>query len=162
MSDSGPKTSLRNVLRPAPPRLPSAARIDVAAVAMAMADCDRVLVMDGDRLIGAVSEADLLRRMCEPAGRHRTLREIAGGHVATLEASATVGDAVAAFCRGADRTLIVTDGGRVVGCVRPRDVLPDRRKVAAGRPATAPLLASSERPPLTPCSANSPHDTAVR
>ena len=119
---TGPQT-LRDAMRPAPPRLPASASLEAARRAMHVADCDRVLVMDGERLAGAVTESDLLRRFGEYADcRCRRVGDAAGADVLTLTAETPVEEAAAAFRRSARRLIVVTDGGQVIGCVRPRDV----------------------------------------
>ena len=119
---TGPQ-KLREAMRPAPPRLPASASLEAARRAMHVADCDRVLVMDGERLAGAVTESDLLRRFGEYADcRCRRVGDVAGADVLTLAAETPVEEAAAAFRRSARRLIVVTDGGEVVGCVRPRDV----------------------------------------
>lgn len=90
-----------------------------------------LLVVDGDRLVGIVSDRDLKRAMAPPASdaiaQDRSLAEplarIMTRDVLTIEPTAPVEDAARVMLTERISALPVTDGDRLVGIVTETDVL---------------------------------------
>jgi CBS domain-containing protein len=97
--------------------------------AMAERDIGAVVVLDGGRLIGMLSERDCAREVVL-AGRsaHDTkVSEIMTAEVVTINPGETVEDCGALLmARHHVRHLPVVDAGRVVGVISARDILEER------------------------------------
>lgn len=92
---------------------------------MAAKNIGAVLVLDGERLAGILSERDCARKV-ELEGRTAAttrVREIMTGDVVTVPATATVEDCHALMRRHRIRHLPVVENGRLVGVLSSRDVL---------------------------------------
>ena len=74
-----------------------------------------VPVMEGERLVGIVSEADVLREL--PAGRPRKARDVMTSDVATVGVDTPVEDIAALLAARGIRRVPVVQGERVVGIV---------------------------------------------
>ena len=117
--------------------------MEAARRALLIADCDRVLVMDAERLVGAGTESDLLRRVSEEKDcRCRCLTEVVGCDVATLLADESIDVAAAIFRTGARRLIVLLESGKVIGSVRPRDVMVPSASRVDGAPHVGTTLSS--------------------
>ncbi|HJQ74943.1 MAG TPA: CBS domain-containing protein [Gaiellaceae bacterium] len=103
-----------------------------AARAMAARRVGSALVFEGDRLVGIVTERDILRAVAE--GR---LGETAGEAMTpqpeTIAASDPIEHAGVLMLHGGFRHLPVTEGGEVVGVVSIRDLVGHALQDAAPR-----------------------------
>ncbi len=96
-----------------------------ALVAMADNRVGFLLVLDGDRLVGVLSERDFLRKLV-PSGRtaeQARVDELMTREVVTVTPSEHVRDCVRLMDRHGIRHLPVVDGSRVVGVISVRDLL---------------------------------------
>jgi CBS domain-containing protein len=115
--------------------VPTTATVADAARLMEHAGVGSLLVMDGDRLAGIVTDRDLaLRVVALRSPYDGRVDAVMTCNVVTLQPSASRHDAVSAFRRHAVRRLPVVDGERVVGVVALDDVL------AAGSVEDLPLV----------------------
>jgi CBS domain-containing protein len=102
---------------------PDATLLDVAR-ALEAADVGAVVVGDGDRPVGVLSERDVVRAIAHG----RSLETTPAADVATTElvwcdASATVAEVAMEMCDQYVRHVLVEEDGRLVGIVSARDLL---------------------------------------
>jgi CBS domain-containing protein len=113
---------------------PDAQLKDVAATLVEHGINAVPVVDDGDRLVGIVSEADLLTLEATPGVRHRpgsaarqgpphTAREVMSHSVYTLTQDTDAAAAARMMLRHNLKSVPVVAGGRVVGMVARRDLL---------------------------------------
>jgi CBS domain-containing protein len=113
---------------------PDAQLKDVAAILVEHGINAVPVVDDGDRLVGIVSEADLLTLEATPGVRHRpgsaarqgpphTAREVMSHSVYTLTQDTDAAAAARMMLRHNLKSVPVVAGGRVVGMVARRDLL---------------------------------------
>ena len=95
-----------------------------AARHMAENCCGSVPVMEGGRLLGLLTERDLLARVAaaglEPA--RTPVREVMTADPETIGAEEPVGQAIRRMDEGGLRHLVVVDRGRVLGVLSDRDI----------------------------------------
>jgi CBS domain-containing protein len=97
----------------------------LAAAARRMVDrgVGAVLVMDGERLAGILTERDVLGAVAEGRVEDARVGERMTRHPETVEASESTGHAASLMIHGGFRHLPVTEGGPVVGIVSIRDLM---------------------------------------
>ena len=98
-------------------------RIAAAARRMVDRDVGAVLVMDGERLAGILTERDVLRAVAEGRAEDATVGERMTRQPETVEASESTGHAASLMIHGGFRHLPVTESGAVVGIVSIRDLM---------------------------------------
>ena len=102
---------------------PSATAVD-AAKAMASEDVGPIPVAEGDRLIGIVTDRDLVVRVLaegrDPAST--TLEEVMASDLTTVEPDTQLEEALQLMSENQVRRLPVVEGGRLVGIVAQADV----------------------------------------
>ena len=98
-------------------------RIADAARRMVDRGVGAVLVMDGERLSGILTERDVLQAVAQGRVDDATVAERMTRHPETVEASESTGHAAALMIHGGFRHLPVTDGGAIVGIVSIRDLM---------------------------------------
>jgi CBS domain-containing protein len=98
-------------------------RIADAARRMVDRGVGAVLVMDGERLTGILTERDVLQAVAEGRVDDATVTERMTRHPETVEASESTGHAASLMIHGGFRHLPVTEGGAVVGIVSIRDLM---------------------------------------
>jgi CBS domain-containing protein len=104
-----------------------------------------IAVLDEDRLLGIVTDRDLVRRgLARDLPTDTRVDSVMSSPVLTIGADAPLHDAVDTFARHAVRRLAVVDDGHFIGMVSLDDLLLD----LAGdlRSLTAPLAAELESP----------------
>lgn len=116
-----------------------------AAVEMERAGVGALGIVDGDQLVGIVTDRDLVRRaLATNTAPDARVDSIMSMPVVTIDASAELHDAFALFRTNAVRRLAVVRNGQFVGIVAIDDLLvhlaADLSDVA--RPVTAELLFS--------------------
>jgi CBS domain-containing protein len=117
---------------------------DVAKL-MNSAGVGAVAVLDGDRLIGLVTDRDLVRRgLARDLPADARVDSVMTSPVVTIDADAPLHDAVDTFARHAVRRLAVVDHDRFVGVVSLDDLLLDLADDL--RSLTAPLAAEVASP----------------
>ena len=94
----------------------AAARIDERHVGAA-------LVLDGERLVGILTERDVLRAVAAGRVEGTTVADWMTHHPETIEPSDGTGHAAAIMIHGGFRHLPVVDGGKAVGIVSIRDLM---------------------------------------
>jgi CBS domain-containing protein len=82
-----------------------------------------VLVMDGERLEGILTERDILKAVAKGLSESARVRDWMTRTPETIEASDETGHAAALMIHGGFRHLPVLDGGTVVGIVSIRDLM---------------------------------------
>ena len=82
-----------------------------------------VLVMDGERLAGILTERDVLRAVAEGQAEDARVGERMTRHPETVEASESTEHAASLMSHGGFRHLPVTEGDAVVGIVSIRDLM---------------------------------------
>ena len=98
-------------------------RIADAARRMVDRGVGAVLVMDGERLAGILTERDVLRAVADGRAADAGVKERMTRHPETVEASESTAHAASLMIHGGFRHLPVTDGGAVVGIVSIRDLM---------------------------------------
>lgn len=91
---------------------------------MAEGRCGHVLVCDGDRLVGILTERDLLTRVVAPGhdpARFPVEKAMTVNPV-TIAAEAPIREAIRVMDEGSFRCLPVLEGGRLVGILTARDL----------------------------------------
>ena len=117
---------------------------DVARV-MTSSGVGAVAVVEHDRIVGVVTDRDLVRRgLARNLPADSRIDGVMTSPVVTIEADAPLHDAVEAFARHAIRRIVVVDHERFIGVISLNDLLLDM----AGdlRALTAPLAAEIASP----------------
>ncbi len=118
---------VREVMTPNPVTMPPTATVKEAVATMADRDIGSVLVVDEDgRLVGIVSERDVIRRVLaqDRSLEDTRLADIMTPNPVSVDPEATVEEALRAMARLRVRHLPVVDKetGRLVGIVSIRDI----------------------------------------
>jgi CBS domain-containing protein len=82
-----------------------------------------VLVMEGDRLEGILTERDVLKAVARGGAESGRVGDLMTRHPETVESSETIEHAAALMIHGGFRHLPVLEGGAVVGIVSIRDLM---------------------------------------
>jgi CBS domain-containing protein len=98
-------------------------RIADAARRMVGRGVGAVLVMDGGRLAGILTERDVLEAVAEGTVEEARVAQRMTRHPETVDADETTEHAAALMIHGGFRHLPVLDGGNVVGIVSIRDLM---------------------------------------
>ncbi len=104
-----------------PPSVP----VVEAARTMRDAQVGALLVSDGARFVGVVSESDLVRRVLAVGGdsRHVRISEVMTAPIITIEIDRSAHDASDLMAERGIRHLAVTEDGNIVGILSVRDLL---------------------------------------
>jgi CBS domain-containing protein len=94
-----------------------------AAQRMVARGVGAVLVMDGERLEGILTERDILKAVAVGGTEGSRVRDWMTRSPETIEASDDTGHAAALMIHGGFRHLPVLEGGRVAGIVSIRDLM---------------------------------------
>ena len=97
--------------------------ISEAAKHMVARGVGAVLVMEGDRLEGILTERDILKAVARGVAESARVRDWMTSDPETVESSDETGHAAALMIYGGFRHLPVADGGAVVGIVSIRDLM---------------------------------------
>ena len=97
--------------------------ITEAAKHMVARGVGAVLVMDGERLEGILTERDILKAVAAGLSESARVRDWMTTSPETIEASDETGHAAALMIHGGFRHLPVLDGASVVGIVSIRDLM---------------------------------------
>ena len=103
-------------------RVDAAASLGEAARAMDARRVGAALVFEAERLVGILTERDILRAVARE-GLTGTVADWMTHHPETIEASDSTGHAAAMMIHGGFRHLPVADGDRIVGIVSIRDLM---------------------------------------
>jgi CBS domain-containing protein len=108
----------RNLVRIGPEaRLPDAAR------AMVERRVGSILVFEGERLVGILTERDVLREAASGAFEGRSVAQAMTANPDVIGADESLEQAAVVMLHGGFRHLPVVEGGRVVGILSMRDLL---------------------------------------
>jgi len=120
-----------------PRALPATASAQAAAALLVRPEVRTVLVVDGDRLLGIVSPADLVERVVAAGRDPRTtaLADVVDGDVPTIQADAEVEEAIRLMEEYDCERLPVLEGDRLVGVLSRSGLT---RRLAEDEPPTAP------------------------
>jgi signal-transduction protein with cAMP-binding, CBS, and nucleotidyltransferase domain len=80
-------------------------------------------VIDGDKLVGVISERDLLRVLAQGFDPDLRVSDRMVAHVLTASATTGLPEAMAIMVDGHFRHLPIVDQGRVIGMVSMRDLM---------------------------------------
>jgi len=99
--------------------------VEEAAKVMASRNIGAVAVRKGGEIVGIMTERDVLKRVVAAGRDPRTTRveEVMSSPPISVEANATVGEAVDLMNRRGIRRVFVREGQRIVGIFTQRDVL---------------------------------------
>lgn len=112
---------------------PTTPVLEVAKV-MAREDVGSIPVVDGGRLVGVVTDRDLVVRVLVE-GRdpdHTTVGDVASSDVATVSPDESLDQALTLLARHQVRRLPVVEGGQLVGIVAQADVALHADEVQTG------------------------------
>jgi CBS domain-containing protein len=111
-------------MTPEPRSVPKSTPLSDVALMMRDADIGEVLVADGDRLCGLVTDRDIVVRALASGNDPQTTEvdAICTHDLVTLAPDDTVDDALDKMSRSAVRRLPVIDHGRAVGIVSLGDI----------------------------------------
>ncbi|HEX2506410.1 MAG TPA: CBS domain-containing protein [Gaiellaceae bacterium] len=98
-------------------------RLAAAAKRMADRGVGAVLVLDGARLAGILTERDVLKAVAAGVEREATVGERMTRHPETVGSDETTDHAAALMIHGGFRHLPVVDGGEVKGILSIRDLM---------------------------------------
>lgn len=101
----------------------SGERLGEAAKRMAARGVGAVLVMEGERLEGILTERDLMRAVAGGYSENAVVGEWMTRHPETVEASDATDHAASLMIHGGFRHLPVVDEGRVCGIISIRDLM---------------------------------------
>src|SRR4051812_43501496 len=120
-------TALREVMAKDPTTMPGDAPLVDAARSMKEKDIGDVIVLEGDKMCGVVTDRDIVvRAIAEGRDPGETkLGEVCSHEVITLPPDATVDDAVKLMREKAIRRIPVEEDGKPVGIVSLGDVAMD-------------------------------------
>lgn len=120
--------SIHEVMTPAPRTLDSRATVQEAARVMFDEDIGDVIVCDGDRICGIVTDRDVTVRAVAPGKDPATtkLGEICSKELTTLAPTDSAEDAVRVMMDKAIRRVPVVENGRPVGVVSIGDLAVER------------------------------------
>jgi CBS domain-containing protein len=116
--------TLRDVMSPNPVTLPGTATVVDAARRMRDDDIGDVIVLDGDRVCGIVTDRDLVVRAVadERDLRTTTVRDVCSADVATLSPDDDVQRAIDMMKQKAIRRIPVVEDGTAIGIVSIGDL----------------------------------------
>ena len=115
---------VRDIMTPSPTTCePSTTVIDVARV-MASEDVGPVPIVDGDRLVGIVTDRDIVVRVIAEGkdASSTTVGEFASSDLVTVTPDTDVAEAERLMAGHQVRRILVTEGDRLVGIVAQADV----------------------------------------
>ena len=105
-------------------KLPSSTAIVDAAIVMDKRVIGSVLVEDNGKIIGIVTERDILRKIVAKGKDPSkvTLKEIASNPLISIDENATIAEASDKMSKHNIRRLVVTSENQIVGMITTRDV----------------------------------------
>ncbi len=114
----------RTVCRPDPPVVAPNTPLAAALAVMRDRRGEALLVCEGDRLLGILTERDVLQRVLgHDLDQRRPVSELMTADPATLPADATMYEAMRRMEEGRFRNVPLVEDGRVIGVLRQHDLL---------------------------------------
>jgi CBS domain-containing protein len=141
--------SLTALAKKPPPSIAVGTSVQKSVAAFHKARCGALLVMDGARLVGILSERDLVHRVVgEGRDPRKTLvEEVMTSHVDTVPTDANAEEAFALMTERRIRHLaVVSPRGRPVGLLSLRDVAQARLASAAEQLSTLEQFVTADGP----------------
>jgi CBS domain-containing protein len=141
-------TKVRDVMTQRPRSVTPDTPIDQVAEMMESEDVGVIPIVEGDRLLGVVTDRDIVIRA---VARHKDprgmpAREVASQDLVTVEPETNLDDALKLMARYQVRRLpVVEDGERLVGVVSQADVALEAKEKTTGE-----LVEEISRPPEGP------------
>jgi CBS domain-containing protein len=127
--------TVRDIMTSNPTTVEPDASVVEAGRLMASEDVGSLPVVDGDRLVGVVTDRDIAVRVVAE-GRDpntTTVREIASRDPVTVEPDEDLDEALSEMARNQVRRLPVVEGDRLVGIVAQADVAEEASDSQTGR-----------------------------
>jgi len=96
-----------------------------AASLMVKKDIGSVVVAKGEKLVGIITEKDIMRECCAKKLCREQVRvaDVMSSPLITIDADASIGEAAMLMSDKKVRRLLVTEKGKIVGIITERDVL---------------------------------------
>ncbi|MFB6490587.1 MAG: CBS domain-containing protein [Thermoproteus sp. AZ2] len=129
--------SIKSFIKRPPISLPPTAKLRDVVRAMAENNVGLIVIVEGDRPVGVVSERDVIRALARGIGLDADVRAVGTFEgLVEVKLDAPVYDVVKAMReRGIRHVLVVDDEGRLKGVVSVRDMIEDRAIVEAWKHA---------------------------
>jgi len=86
-------------------------------------NADAALVFDGDKVVGIITERDIVRKLPSQLFKQRRVFDIMNKNPKTLSPESTISDAIKSMATHEIRHLVITRGNRVMGILSIRDIL---------------------------------------
>jgi len=88
-------------------------------------DIGSIIVMQGDRAVGIITERDILRRQVEPCLAPETLtaRQVMTSPVITIDETASIEEAAKLMAKKRAKRLPVMSNGKIVGIITFTDIV---------------------------------------
>lgn len=115
--------AVKEVMKSPPVTLYPQATLADAARTMAEKNIGFVVLTEGDRLVGVVSERDVVKALASGMPLNTPLEKIATKRVITIEPDKSVVEAADLMAENKIRHLVVAERGRAVGVVSLRDLV---------------------------------------
>jgi CBS domain-containing protein len=140
-------TKVRNAMTPGVRAVAPTDSVTEAAQAMKEQDVGSLPVVEGERLVGIVTDRDIVvRAVAEGVDpRTATVGEVTSGDLVTVEPDEDLDDALKLMAQHRIRRLPVVEDGRLVGVVAQADVALEANDKDAGE-----MLAEISQPSSTP------------
>jgi len=116
--------SIREAMTPSPTTIAPGTTAEEAARMMSSEDVGSLPIVEGDRLVGVVTDRDLaIRVLAEGRGANTTVGEIASKNVVTIDPHQSLEEAARLMAEHQIRRLPVTEeDGKLVGILAQADV----------------------------------------
>lgn len=116
--------SIRETMTPNPTTVEPGTTVEEAARTMKSEDVGSLPIVEGDRLVGVVTDRDLtIRVLAEGKGADTTVSEIASKDVVTIDPQQTLEEAARLMAEHQIRRLPVTEeDGKLVGILAQADI----------------------------------------
>jgi CBS domain-containing protein/sugar phosphate permease len=115
--------AVKEVMKSPPVTLYPQATLADAARTMAEKNIGFVVLTDGDKLVGVVSERDVVKALASGMPLNTPLEKIATKRVITIEPEKSVVEAADLMAENKIRHLVIAERGRAVGVVSLRDLV---------------------------------------
>jgi CBS domain-containing protein len=140
-------TKVRDAMTPGVRSVSPTDSLTDAAVAMRDEDVGSLPVVDGDRVVGIVTDRDIVVRGVAERADPQTLKvgDVSSGDLVTVQPDEDLDEALELMARHRVRRLPVVEDGRLVGVVAQADVALEAKEKDAGG-----MLEDISQPASTP------------
>ena len=116
--------AVRNIMTKGIVCLESTANVNEAVKLMVERDIASVVVTKGGKMVGILTERDVLKKCCPRAQCTRMkAADIMTSPLITIDADSTIGEAADLMQKNNIRRLLVTEGGTIQGIITERDAI---------------------------------------